>query len=98
LEDLTGAFKTIKDVTISTVRGSEAVMEMEGLYLANISACTFTITDVATALGVVYPGDTVMKIGGNSGAGTGQDASVLMLETLLVRVVRLTRMLCTAAI
>jgi hypothetical protein len=66
LEDLTGAFKTIKDVTISTVPGSEVVME--GLYLANISACTFTITDVATALGVVYPGDTVMKIGGNSRA------------------------------
>lgn len=73
MEDLTGAFKTIKDVSITAVPGSDIVME--GLHLPNNSECTFLIAGQGIGAGASYPGDTVMKIGGDTGADARQDAA-----------------------
>ncbi|AEP30359.1 hypothetical protein [Brumicola nitratireducens] len=53
-ENLTGTFKTIKNVTITEVAG----VQMTGLYLASASTCTMTQPTVS----VNFPGETVMKM------------------------------------
>jgi hypothetical protein len=73
LENLEGAFKTIKDVSIASVPGSDLIME--GLHLPNTSECTFLIAGQGINTGNSYPGDTVMKIGGNGGSDARQDAA-----------------------
>jgi hypothetical protein len=72
LENLTGAFKTIKDVSITGVPGSDIIME--GLHLPNSSSCNFLITPQGISAGNSYPGDIVMKIGGDTGLDAQQNA------------------------
>jgi hypothetical protein len=66
-ENLVGDFKTIKDVSIAAVGGSQ--ITMSGLHLPNASECTFAVTADSTA--TTYPGDIVMKIGTGNGDNEG---------------------------
>lgn len=79
---LTGAFKTIKDVTITQVAGHEMVIN--GLQMSATNSCTVT----TPTTGANWPGDTVMlastggtalpssNYGATSGAGCSTGTSV----------------------